>query len=94
MTAKIDQPEAPAGRSRCKHDMLNGECSWCKGIRDTQPIGASPRSFDDGDRAPRWFPAERHAECAACREPIRPGHSITWSADHAGYVGECCEDAA
>lgn len=30
----VDPPETPEGRIRCRHDMLDGECSWCLGLND------------------------------------------------------------
>lgn len=29
---RVDQPDTPEGRTRCVHDMLDGECSWCLGL--------------------------------------------------------------
>jgi hypothetical protein len=89
-----DPPPAPAGRFRCRHDLLDGECAWCKGVRDTRVIGAtSDRELVEDEKPTRlWFPAEYRGTCAGCSEPIGLGRMIAWSAEVGGQVGKCCED--
>lgn len=107
MNVTIDQPPCYPGETialhklrqcvgRCKHDMLNGQCSWCKGLRDV-PINwgsLSSRHLDDEPVRPLWISAERADECAACAGEIRKGEPITYDPEHQGWIGRCCGEAA
>lgn len=64
--------------TRCKHDLLLGQCSWCLGIPD----------------APQDNIATTYRKCAACLEVIIPGDYITIRVigERRRTVGECCAD--
>lgn len=36
----FDLPPTPKGRTRCRHLMLDRECSWCLGIEEPEGIVA------------------------------------------------------
>jgi hypothetical protein len=94
MKTTIDAPETLEGETRCQHDMLAGQCSWCRGLPDV------PLEFTDWpsdrtakpDHDARWAIASCYGICAHCQDPIRPGAKVAWSVSDAGVIGECCED--
>lgn len=76
---------------RCHHDMLPGQCSWCRGLPDL-PERPDVR-VDDEPRWVKWFPAERRDECGRCGEPIAPDALIRLTDE--GVIGKtCCGSAA
>lgn len=78
---------------RCKHDMLIGQCSWCKGLPDIPDLDGV-RDVYPGDTRPLvWVTCERYVDCARCGSPIRLGSPAAFSQADGGSVGTCCEDA-
>lgn len=68
---------------RCKHDMLPGTCSWCKGIRDSaveKLLGTAgdgrPGHAADLEVGGVTLEAEYRTRCLACEGWIEIGEEI------------------
>lgn len=102
MSIRIDQPPCFPGETlamhglglcvgRCRHDLLNGQCAWCKGLPDA-PVLDEP-SEDDTDAPVRWVHPEIRCQCVECDEWIGINGWCTWSAQGV-LCRPCAEDAA
>lgn len=82
------------GQRRCVHDMLPGQCSWCKGLPDVPfvDLAAAAHVDDEPTVGLRWVICESREDCARCGNPIRLGKPAAYSTADGGLVGECCED--
>ena len=87
--------------TRCKHDMIEGQCAICRGLPDIPPLFIEqppdvpevyPLAWTPNEDAPlRWLPAEVRQECSNCGAAIYEGKACAWVPELDGVIGRCCK---
>jgi len=89
--------------TRCRHDMLPGQCSICRGLAyevqavDDDPEPDVPEVFSvvplpSGDDNPlRWLPSESNQVCTNCGRRIGERQPCAWVPELDGLIGTCCK---
>lgn len=80
----------PVEEERCKHEMLPGQCSICKGLPEPEELVLEARAelLASGG----WYAARYAGRCDGCGRSFPKGAAIQMAGR--GWRAECCAESS